>query len=67
MLSAPEWIGTWTTSGTSTEVEVHAAAFVVSLLQNGYLDEAADFVDWYIDNFRDAEKLEALLEVTDDA
>lgn len=33
------------------EVYVNAAAFYVSLVKNGYGDEAAEFAEWFLDTF----------------
>lgn len=33
------------------ELHAHAAAFYVSLLKAGCLDEAAEFAEWYLDTF----------------
>lgn len=33
------------------EIYTAAAALVVAMLKNGYLDEAQDFIEWYLDNF----------------
>lgn len=48
-------------------VEAHAAAFTVALLEAGMLDEAAAFVEWYLENLGESERLESLLEATEDA
>lgn len=38
--------------GTSySEVHVTAAAFIVAMLKNGFVSEASDFVEWYLDEF----------------
>lgn len=33
------------------EVHAHAAALYVSLLKNGYHDEATEFAEWYLETF----------------
>jgi hypothetical protein len=33
------------------EVHASAAALYVALLKNGYLDEATEFAEWYLDTF----------------
>jgi hypothetical protein len=33
------------------EVHAHAAALYVSLLKNGYADEATEFAEWYLETF----------------
>jgi hypothetical protein len=33
------------------EVHVNAAALYASMLKNGYIDEATEFVEWYLDTF----------------
>jgi len=33
------------------EVHAHAAALYVSLLKNGFPDEATEFAEWYLDAF----------------
>jgi hypothetical protein len=33
------------------EVYTSAAALVVALLKNGYLSEAEEFIEWYLDSF----------------
>lgn len=32
-------------------VRVHAAAFYVACLKAGFLEEATEFADWYLDTF----------------
>lgn len=36
---------------THSEIYVSAAALVVVLIKNGYLDEAEEFIEWFLDNF----------------
>lgn len=38
-------------TSTQSEIYVSAAAFVVALLKNGYLDEAEEFIEWFNDTF----------------
>lgn len=33
------------------ETHVHAAAFYVSCIKNGFLEEATEFAEWYLDTF----------------
>lgn len=33
------------------EVRVHAAAFYVSCVKSGFLEEATEFAEWYLDTF----------------
>lgn len=33
------------------ELHVHAAALYVAMLKAGYLEEAAEFAEWYLDTF----------------
>jgi len=33
------------------EVHVHAAAFYVSCIKNGFFEEATEFAEWYLDTF----------------
>lgn len=33
------------------EVHVHAAAFYVSCIRHGFLEEATEFAEWYLDTF----------------
>jgi len=35
----------------SSEVYTSAAALVVALLKGGFLDEAMEFIDWYLETF----------------
>lgn len=35
----------------NAEVDVHAAAFAVALIRAGQLEEAEEFVEWYLDTF----------------
>lgn len=35
----------------AVEVQVEAAAFYVACIKNGYLDEAAEFAEWFLDTF----------------
>jgi hypothetical protein len=37
--------------GGELEVRVHAAALYVTLLKNGFTDEATEFAEWYLDTF----------------
>lgn len=38
---------------TTVEPEVYtaAAAFIVALLKNGFIDEAEEFIEWYLETF----------------
>jgi hypothetical protein len=38
-------------TSTGSEIYVSAAALVVALIKNGYLDEAEEFIEWYLDTF----------------
>jgi hypothetical protein len=35
----------------NAEVEVHAAAFYLALMRAGELEAAADFMEWYLEEF----------------
>jgi hypothetical protein len=35
----------------SAEIDVHAAAFAVALIRSGSLDEAEEFIEWYLETF----------------
>lgn len=35
----------------AADVHVHAAAFYVSCLKNGFHEEATEFAEWYLDTF----------------
>ena len=37
--------------GRSAEVYVQAAAFYVACLRAGFIDEATEFAEWYLDTF----------------
>lgn len=45
---------------------VHAAAFIVALLEEGCTSEAAEFVEWYLETF-DTDLSDLLRETEDDA
>lgn len=38
-------------SGSNAEVYGSAAGFYVALLRNGYLEEATEFAEWFLDAF----------------
>lgn len=42
--------GGWANPATS-EVSVNAAALYVSMVKNGYLSEAAEFAEWFLETF----------------